>query len=115
MLHTVLRRRARGEPVEQTEPDLPIPTGKRKGQAPSVASVYRALAEYVKKEVYSEAYPEAVVQAHPDFADLQDGDDIPRSRPRRVRSRRPDERLTPEEADLRQRLQGWVLQSAETE
>jgi DNA invertase Pin-like site-specific DNA recombinase len=35
MLHTVLRRRANGESVEQIRPDLIIPTGKRKGQHPS--------------------------------------------------------------------------------
>ena len=109
MLHTVLRRRANGESVEQIQPDLIIPTGKRKGQAPSVASIYRALAEHDKKE----AYPEAVAQAHADFADLQDADDIPR--PRRTRIRRPADLLTPEEADLRQRLQDQVLRSSETE
>ncbi|MFD9374192.1 hypothetical protein ACFWBH_01410 [Streptomyces sp. NPDC059999] len=32
MLHTVLRRRANNESVEQIQPDLIIPTGKRKGQ-----------------------------------------------------------------------------------
>ncbi|MEE1768338.1 hypothetical protein PUR34_09205 [Streptomyces sp. JV185] len=64
MLHTVLRRRANGESVEQIQPDLIIPTGKRKGQSPSVASIYRALAEHAKRE----AYPEAVEQAHADFA-----------------------------------------------
>lgn len=32
MLHTVLRRRAGGESVEQIQPDLIIPTGKRKGE-----------------------------------------------------------------------------------
>ncbi|MFH8562549.1 hypothetical protein [Streptomyces sp. NPDC017988] len=89
MLHTVLRRRANGESVEQIQPDLIIPTGKRKGQAPSVASIYRALAENEKRE----AYPEAVAQAHADFADLQDADDIPR--PRRVRIRCPDDPPTP--------------------
>jgi len=88
---------------------LIIPTGKRKGQAPSVASIYRALAEHDKKE----AYPEAVAQAHADFADLQDADDTPR--PRRTRIRRPADLLTPEEADLRQRLQDQVLRSSETE
>lgn len=45
MLHTVLRRRAAGESIEQIQPDLIIPTGKRKGHSPSVASIYRALAE----------------------------------------------------------------------
>ncbi|MFE1926390.1 hypothetical protein ACFW91_27995 [Streptomyces asoensis] len=34
MLHAVLRRRAAGESVEQIRPDLILPTGKRKGQAP---------------------------------------------------------------------------------
>jgi DNA invertase Pin-like site-specific DNA recombinase len=34
MLHTVLRRRAAGESVEQIQPDLIIGTGKRKGQHP---------------------------------------------------------------------------------
>ncbi|MEV1173974.1 recombinase family protein [Nonomuraea sp. NPDC049784] len=34
MLHTVLRRRALGESVEQIQPDLFIPTGKCKGQNP---------------------------------------------------------------------------------
>lgn len=32
MLHTVLRRRALGESVEQVQPNPFIPTGKRKGQ-----------------------------------------------------------------------------------
>jgi hypothetical protein len=39
---------AGGESVEQIQPDLIIPTGKRKGQNPSVASIYRALAEHAK-------------------------------------------------------------------
>ncbi|WP_313904667.1 recombinase family protein [Streptomyces sp. SLBN-118] len=34
MLHTVLRRRAPGESVEQIQPDLIIPTGKRKDRTP---------------------------------------------------------------------------------
>ncbi|MFA3837671.1 hypothetical protein [Streptomyces aureus] len=63
MLHTVLRRRAGGESFEQIQPDLIIPTGKRKGQNPSVASIYRALAEHEK----TQAYPEAVETAHADF------------------------------------------------
>ena len=67
MLHTVLRRRANGESVEQIRPDLIIPTGKRKGQHPSPASIYRALAEHDK----AQAYPEAIDQAHADFASLQ--------------------------------------------
>ncbi|WP_406726500.1 hypothetical protein WJ438_20160 [Streptomyces sp. GD-15H] len=50
MLHTVLRRRANGESVEQIRPDLWIATGKRKGQNPSLTSIYRALAEHAKRE-----------------------------------------------------------------
>ncbi|MEU6017392.1 hypothetical protein ABZ826_26080 [Streptomyces sp. NPDC047515] len=66
MLHTMLRR-ANGEIVETIQPDLFIPTGRRKGQNPSLSSIYRALAEHEKIQ----AYPEAITQAHADFADLQ--------------------------------------------
>lgn len=62
-----------------------------------------------------EAYPEAVAQAHADFADfadLRDADGIPR--PHRVRIRHPDNPLTAEEADLRQRLQTQPHTNAET-
>ncbi|WP_344604798.1 recombinase family protein [Streptomyces glaucus] len=85
MLHTVLRRRAGGESVEQIQPDLIIPTGKRKGHNPSAASIYRALAEHAKRE----AYPEAAEQAHADFA---------ASRTATVPEPRPD---TPDRASLR--------------
>ncbi|MFD3621076.1 recombinase family protein [Streptomyces sp. NPDC058676] len=74
MLHTVLRRRANGESVEQIQPDLIIPTGTRKGLAPSVASIYRALAEHEK----TQAYPEAVEAARVDFAALQQRDHSPK-------------------------------------
>jgi len=67
MLHTVLRRRTNGESVEDIRPDLIIPTGKRKGRNPSLASIYRALTQHEKRQ----AYPEAVDQAHADFATLQ--------------------------------------------
>jgi hypothetical protein len=73
MLHTVLRRRATGESVESIQPDLIIPTGKRKGQNPSLASIYRALAEHAK----TETYPEAIAQAHSDFAALQHSSNTP--------------------------------------
>jgi DNA invertase Pin-like site-specific DNA recombinase len=76
MLHTVLRRRVNGESVEQIQPDLIIPTGKRKGQSPSVAGIYRALAEHAKRE----AYPEAVEEAHADFDALRIGE-VPGPRP----------------------------------
>jgi hypothetical protein len=95
MLHTVLRRRTAGETVEAIQPDLLIPTGKRKGHSPSVASIYRALAEQAK----TEAYPEAVEQAHTDYAALRPGDQpaFTRPRPARVGERISD--------DLRARLQ----------
>lgn len=64
MLHTVLRRRANGESVEDIRPDLIIPTGKRKGQNPSLASIYRALAEHDKHQ----RYPEAIEQARAEFS-----------------------------------------------
>ncbi|MCU1686906.1 MAG: recombinase family protein [Amycolatopsis sp.] len=67
MLHTVLRRRANGESVEDIRPDLIIPTGKRTGKSPSVASIYRALAGYEQRQ----RHPEAVEQAHADFVALQ--------------------------------------------
>jgi DNA invertase Pin-like site-specific DNA recombinase len=66
MLHTVLRRRAAGERVEDIRTDLIIPTGKRKGENPSLASIYRALADHEK----TQAYPEAVQQAHAEYAEL---------------------------------------------
>jgi DNA invertase Pin-like site-specific DNA recombinase len=68
MLHTVLRRRANGESVEDIRPDLIIPTGKRTGKS-RVASIYRALAEHEQRQ----RHPEAVEQAHADFAALQPG------------------------------------------
>jgi len=70
MLHTVLRRRANGESLEDIRLDLIIPTGKRKGRNPSLASIYRALTEHEKRQ----AHPEAVERAHADFATLQPGD-----------------------------------------
>jgi hypothetical protein len=60
----VLRRRANGESVEDIRGDLIIPTGKRKGQNPGLASIYRALGEYEK----AQAYPDAVDQARAEFA-----------------------------------------------
>ncbi|WKK24058.1 hypothetical protein QZH56_36255 [Streptomyces olivoreticuli] len=78
----MLRRRANGESVEQIQPDLIIPTGKRKGRSPSVAGVCRALAEHAKRE----AYPEAVEQAHTDFVELRVGElSGPRAQPQTVR------------------------------
>lgn len=67
MPHTVLRRRANGETVEAIQPDLLFANGRRKGQNPSLSSIYRALAQHEK----GQAYPEAVATAHADFAALQ--------------------------------------------
>ncbi|MFD9949568.1 recombinase family protein [Nonomuraea sp. NPDC059023] len=67
MIHTVLRRRAAGESIEAIRKDLIIPTGKRKGHNPSLASLYRALAAYEK----TQRHPDAVTRAHTEFADLQ--------------------------------------------
>ncbi|MFD5566151.1 hypothetical protein [Kitasatospora griseola] len=55
MLHTVLRRRADGEFVEQIQPNLIVPSGERKGQDSSVVSIYRALVEHAKKAAHPEA------------------------------------------------------------
>ncbi|MGH3120925.1 MAG: recombinase family protein [Streptosporangiaceae bacterium] len=94
MLHTVLRRRAGGESVEDIAPDLLIGAGKRKGRNPSVSSIYRALADHEK----ARAYPEAVEAARADFAAMaRPADDIPRPRPARVHQ--------PVSAELRDRLQ----------
>jgi hypothetical protein len=70
---------------------LVIKTGENTGKHPSVASLYRALAE-------AESAETAAVEG-----------DLPR-RPTPVRIRRPEDPLTPEEIDLRQRL---VAQRAE--
>ncbi|MCG0289396.1 hypothetical protein [Streptomyces sp. PSAA01] len=51
-------------------------TGKRKGQNPSVAGIYRALAEHEK----GQAYPEAIEAARAELAALQNAD-VPRPRP----------------------------------
>ncbi|MFE0153664.1 recombinase family protein [Nonomuraea sp. NPDC059007] len=67
MIHTILRRRAAGESVEAIRKDLIIPTGKRKGHNPSLASLYRALAEHDK----TQRHPDAITQAHTEYATLQ--------------------------------------------
>lgn len=50
-------------------PDLIIPTGKRKGKNPSLASIYRALTEHEK----AQAHPDAIEAAHAEFAAQQAG------------------------------------------
>ncbi|MEV4283059.1 recombinase family protein [Actinoplanes xinjiangensis] len=97
MLHTVLRRRAVGETVEQIQPDLIIPTGKRKGRNPSIASIYRALATYEK----TQAYPNAVAQAGAEHAQRAGLPSIGRPGPARV--------LDPINPELAARIQGRPL------
>ncbi|MEV0352015.1 hypothetical protein AB0H88_40135 [Nonomuraea sp. NPDC050680] len=72
----MLQRRVGGESVETIQPDLIIPIGRWKGQSPSVASIYRALAEHEKRQ----AHPEAVTQAHAGFVQFQAVNNIPSSR-----------------------------------
>ncbi|MFF4625637.1 hypothetical protein [Nonomuraea jabiensis] len=69
MIHTMLRRRAAGEAVDKIRKDLIIPTGKRKGHNPSLASIYRALAEHEE----TQRYPDAVEQARVEYAALHQG------------------------------------------
>ena len=64
----MLRRCAQGESVESIHPDLIIPTGKREGRTPSLASIYRTLAEHEKPQ----AYPDIIGQVNADFAALKD-------------------------------------------
>jgi hypothetical protein len=56
----------RTRPPSPAPPSPSHPAGKRKGHNPSLASIYRALAEHDK----AQAYPEAIEQAHADFAAL---------------------------------------------
>ncbi len=72
---------------------LPVQRAGDLRKSPSVASLYRALAE----------------------AEQAAADDGLPIRPRPVRIRRPDDPLTPEEADLRERVQAQVLQRSEDE
>jgi DNA invertase Pin-like site-specific DNA recombinase len=83
----------KGVPVPEIAKKLTIKTGKNAGKSPSVASLYRALAE----------------------AEQAAADDGLPIRPKPVRIRHPDDPLTPEEADLRERLQAQVLQRPEDE
>ncbi|GAA1576052.1 hypothetical protein GCM10009678_68450 [Actinomadura kijaniata] len=63
MIHTLLRRRAGGESVEAIRQDLIIPTGKRKGQNPSLASLYRALAAHEQ----AQRHPGTVAAARAEY------------------------------------------------
>ncbi|WP_079403953.1 zinc finger domain-containing protein [Streptomyces sp. 3211] len=83
MLTFAVALKDKGVPVPEIAKKLTIKTGKNAGKNPSVASLYRALAE-----------------AEEAAAD----DGLPR-RPKPVRIRRPGDPLTAEEIDLRERLQ----------
>lgn len=83
----------KGVPVPEIAKKLTIKTGINAGKSPSVASLCRAFTE----------------------AEQAAADDGLPVRPKRVRVRRPDDPLTPEEADLRARLQAQVLQRSEDE
>jgi DNA invertase Pin-like site-specific DNA recombinase len=82
----------KGVPVPDIAKKLTIKTGKNAGKFPSVASLYRALAE----------------------AEQAAADDGLPIRPKPVRIRHPDDPLTPEEADLRERLQAQVSSAQRT-
>ncbi|GAA1273215.1 hypothetical protein GCM10009665_71320 [Kitasatospora nipponensis] len=86
MLTFAIALKDKGVPVPEIARKLEIKTGKNAGKHPSVASVYRALAE--------------AEQTAPDAP----ADDDLSQRPVRVRIRRPGDLLTPEEAALRERL-----------
>lgn len=88
MLTFALALKDKGVPVPDIANKLTIKTGKNTGKHPSVASLYRALAETEQ-------------------AATEDG--LP-MRPKPARIRRPGEPMTPEETDLRERIQAQVLQ-----
>ncbi|MEU9920029.1 recombinase family protein [Streptomyces griseoluteus] len=83
MLTFAVALKDKGVPVPEIAKKLIIKTGKNAGKSPSVASLYRALAEVEE-------------------AAADDGRPL---RPKRVRIRRSEDPLTPEEIDLRDRLQ----------
>ncbi len=83
MLTFAVALKDKGVPVPEIAKKLTIKTGKNAGRSPSVASLYRALAE----------------------AEATAVDDGLPLRPKPVRVRQPEEPLTAEEIDLRDRLQ----------
>ncbi|MFI5571179.1 hypothetical protein ACIA6T_28330 [Streptomyces sp. NPDC051740] len=91
MLTFAVALKDKGVPVPEIAKKLTIKTGKNAGKSPSVASLYRALAE----------------------AEEAAADDGLPLRPKPVRIRRPEDPLTPEEIDLRERLQAQPNPNAE--
>ncbi|MFG2918551.1 recombinase family protein [Kitasatospora sp. NPDC048298] len=98
MLTFAIALKDKGVPVPEIAKKLEIKTGKNAGKHPSVASVYRALAEAEEAAADTPA------------------DDLPR-RPKPARILGPEDPLTPEEIDLRERLvaQRTELDAAELE
>lgn len=88
--HFAAALKDKGVPVPEIAKKLTIKVGKNAGKSPSVASLYQALAE-------AEA------------AAVDDG--LP-MRPKPVHIRQPGEPLTPEEIELRERLQAQPHPSA---
>ncbi|WP_329819258.1 hypothetical protein [Streptomyces sp. JV185] len=90
MLTFAVALKDKGVPVPEIARKLVIKTGKNAGKNPSVASLYRALAE---------------------AEDSTTDDGLPlRLKP--VRIRRPEDPITPEEIDLRERLQAQAHPNA---
>lgn len=87
MLTFALALKDKGVPVPEIAKKLTIKTGKNAGTSPSVASLYRALAD-------------------------AEAADLP-PRPVRARIRRPGEALTPQEIELRERLQAQTHPNTE--
>ncbi|MFF3432379.1 hypothetical protein [Streptomyces sp. NPDC002602] len=91
MLTFAVALKDKGVPVPEIAKKLTIKVGKNAGKSSSVASLYRALAE----------------------AEEAAADDGLPLRPKPVRIRRPEDSLTPEEIDLRERLQAQPHPNAE--
>lgn len=60
MLHTVLRRRASSESVDDSQPDLIIPTGKREGRNPSAAATPAAQRPRLHRDAAPRTRPKAM-------------------------------------------------------
>jgi hypothetical protein len=92
MLTFAVALKNKGVPVPEIARKLVIKTGKNAGKHPSVASLYRALAE----------------------AEEAAADDGLPLRPKPARIRQPEDPLTPDEIDIRERLQSQPHPNAES-
>jgi hypothetical protein len=95
MLTFAVALKDKGVPVPEIAKKLTIKVGKNAGKSPSVASPYRALSEAEAAEA----------------AEVDDGLPL---RPKPARIRRPEDPLTAEEIDPRERLQAQPHPNAET-